>query len=158
MKKTLKKIASFSVDHDYISEGVYISRVDGDITTYDMRTRVPNMGKYMDNLTMHSFEHMFATLVRSSEIGADIIYFGPMGCQTGFYLLVRNADNDTVLRVIKKTLADIVAYDGEMVGSTRKECGNYKNLDLTAAKLEARIYLEKLEGRVNDFVYPKGDI
>jgi S-ribosylhomocysteine lyase LuxS involved in autoinducer biosynthesis len=60
--------------------------------------------------------------------------------------------------VIKKTLADIVAYDGEMVGSTRKECGNYKNLDLTAAKLEARIYLEKLEGRVNDFVYPKGDI
>ena len=158
MKKTLKKIASFEVDHDLITEGVYISRVDGDITTYDMRTRVPNMGKYMDNLTMHSFEHMFATLVRSSEIGADIIYFGPMGCQTGFYLLVRNADNDTVLRVIKKTLADIVAYDGEMVGSTRKECGNYKNLDLTAAKLEARIYLEKLEGRVNDFVYPKGDI
>lgn len=154
----IKKIASFTVDHDYIDEGVYVSRIDGDVTTYDMRTRKPNSGSYMDNLTMHSLEHMFATLVRSGELGADIIYFGPMGCQTGFYLLVRNADNDTVLRVIKKTLADIVAYDGEMVGNTRKECGNYKNLDLTAAKLEARIYLEKLEGRVNDFVYPKGDI
>lgn len=158
MQREPERIASFSVDHDYISEGVYVSRIDGDVTTYDMRTRKPNSGVYMDNLTMHSFEHMFATLVRGSELGADVIYFGPMGCQTGFYLLVRNAENDRVLRVIKKTLADIVAYDGEMVGNTRKECGNYKNLDLGAAKLEARIYLEKLEGRANDFVYPKGDI
>ena len=156
MKKTLKKIASFEVDHDLITEGVYISRVDSDITTYDMRTRVPNSGKYMDNLTMHSFEHMFATLVRSSEIGADVIYFGPMGCQTGFYLLVRNSDHMRTLAVIKKTLADIAAYGGEMFGATRRECGNYKNLDVVAAKLEARFYLEKLNAKTVDFEYPKG--
>lgn len=153
----IKKIASFTVDHDLITEGVYISRVDGDITTYDMRTRKPNAGAYMDNLTMHSLEHMFATLVRSSEIGSQVIYFGPMGCQTGFYLLVRNADNAQVLSVIKKTLEDIVCYDGEMVGGTRPECGNYKNLDLCAAKLEARLYLAKLEASNNGFSYPKGE-
>ena len=155
MKKAPEKIASFTVDHDFISEGVYISRIDGDVTTFDMRTRVPNRGSYMDNLTMHSFEHMFATLVRSSEIASDVIYFGPMGCQTGFYLLVRNAVPKKVLAVIKQVLADIVAYSGEMPGNTRKECGNYKNLDLGAAKLEARLYLEKLESRTIDFSYPK---
>ena len=155
MEKTPKKIASFTVDHDFITEDVYISRIDADVTTYDMRTRVPNKGSYMDNLTMHSFEHMFATLIRSSEIGSDVIYFGPMGCQTGFYLLVRNANNEQVLAAIKKVLADIVAYDGEMFGNTRKECGNYQNLDLYAAKLEARIYLEKLEAKNTDFIYPK---
>ena len=157
MKKTLKKIASFEVDHDYITENVYISRIDGDVTTYDMRTRKPNSGYYMDNLTMHSFEHMFATLIRSSEIGADVIYFGPMGCQTGFYLLVRNADNERVLSVIKKTLGDIVDYDGEIFGNTRRECGNYQNLDLSAAKLEAKLYLEKLTAAQTDFLYPKGN-
>ena len=89
----IKRIASFSVNHDLIDEGIYVSRIDGDITTYDMRTRKPNAGDYMDNLTMHSLEHLFATLVRQSAIGERVIYFGPMGCQTGFYLLVRDADN-----------------------------------------------------------------
>ena len=156
MEKAPKRIASFEVDHDLITEGVYISRIDGDITTYDLRTRVPNAGKYMDNLTMHSLEHMFATLVRSSEIGAQVIYFGPMGCQTGFYLLVRNSDHLHTLSVIKKVLADIVAYGGEMFGASRRECGNYKNLDITAAKIEAGLYLEKLNSRDADFEYPKG--
>ena len=69
----VRRISSFSVDHDLIDEGIYISRIDGDITTYDMRTRKPNMGDYMDNITMHSMEHMFATYVRNSKIGDDII-------------------------------------------------------------------------------------
>ncbi len=86
----MKRITSFSVDHDYIGKGIYISRIDGDITTYDMRTRVPNAGDYMDNLTMHSLEHMFATYIRNSAIGENVIYFGPMGCRTGFYLLTRD--------------------------------------------------------------------
>ena len=101
----MRKIASFSVNHDKISEGIYISRIDGDITTYDMRMRKPNMGDYIDNLTLHSLEHMFATYVRNSEIGENVIYFGPMGCQTGFYLLTRNLDNDVVLNSIKDVLA-----------------------------------------------------
>ena len=101
---TLKKIASFTVDHDFIKEGVYVSRIDGDITTYDLRTRVPNAGDYLDDVTMHSVEHMLATFLRSSAIGNDVIYFGPMGCRTGFYLLVRNADNIKVLAELKLAL------------------------------------------------------
>ena len=83
----MQKIASFTVDHNLLDPGIYVSRRDGDITTYDLRTRKPNCGDYMDNLTMHSVEHLFATFVRNSEIRDSVIYFGPMGCQTGFYFL-----------------------------------------------------------------------
>ena len=85
----LTRIASFSVNHDYVTEGIYVSRIDGDVTTYDMRTRVPNNkdDDYMSNLVMHSFEHLFATYVRNSKIGTRVIYFGPMGCRTGFYFI-----------------------------------------------------------------------
>lgn len=149
----LKQIASFSVDHDLITEGIYISRIDGDITTYDMRTRVPNSGVYMDNLTMHSFEHLFATMVRQSQMGERVIYFGPMGCQTGFYLLVRDADNDEVLRVVKAVLADIACYTGDMPGGTRRECGNYQTLAIEPARALAAEYLAALDSRVVDFKY-----
>ena len=99
----MEKIASFTVNHETLEEGLYISRIDGDITTYDLRTRKPNTNDLMDHSTMHSCEHMFATYFRNSQIKDDVIYFGPMGCQTGFYLLVRNADNKTVLEVLKST-------------------------------------------------------
>ena len=147
------KIASFSVDHDIISEGIYISRVDGDVTTYDMRTRKPNSGDYMDNLTMHSVEHMFATYIRSSAIGEGVLYFGPMGCQTGFYLLVRNADNTAVVKTVVETLERIAYNSDEMFGAQRRECGNYKNLDLDAAKRECARYLEILKNKNNTLVY-----
>jgi S-ribosylhomocysteine lyase len=150
----MNRIASFSVDHDYINKDIYISRIDGDVTTYDMRTRIPNAGDYMDNVTMHSLEHMFATYVRNSEIGGQVIYFGPMGCRTGFYLLVRDVGPDTVLRVVTDTLEKIVNHDGEMFGATRKECGNYRELDLALAKKEAAAYLSELRLREHDFIYP----
>ena len=153
MNNSPKRIASFSVDHDIINEGIYISRIDGDVTTYDLRTRKPNMDEYMDNLTMHSVEHMFATFIRSSEIGDNVLYFGPMGCQTGFYLLVRNSNDRQTVRVVKETLSKIAEHGGEMFGASRSECGNYKNLDLDAAKRECRRYLECLEGRENDLIY-----
>ena len=149
----IKRIASFSVNHDYIDEGIYISRVDGDVTTYDMRTRKPNAGDYMDNLTMHSLEHLFATLVRQSAIGNRVIYFGPMGCQTGFYLLVRDADSSETLAVVKDVLAAISAWDGPMPGESRVECGNYKNLSVAAARIEAARYLLRLNSREQDFRY-----
>lgn len=151
--KEVKKIASFEVNHNLLCEGIYVSRIDGDITTYDLRTRIPNAGDYMDNLTMHSLEHMFATYVRSSEIAEKVIYFGPMGCQTGFYLLVRDAENEEVLTVVKRTLSRIINHDGEMFGQSAIECGNYKNLDLSAAKIEAKRYLEILDSKENDFKY-----
>lgn len=149
----MRRIASFSVNHDKISEGIYISRIDGDITTYDMRMRKPNMGDYIDNLTIHSLEHMFATYVRNSQIGENVIYFGPMGCQTGFYLLTRDVDNETVLSTVKDVLSKIISHSGDMFGNTREECGNYRNLNLDAAKLESRRYLDILKSKEVTFKY-----
>ena len=146
----MRRIASFSVDHDYIVPGIYLSRVDGDVATYDLRTRVPN--------TMHSVEHMFATMIRNGELGENVIYFGPMGCQTGFYLLMRDADHEKVLREIERVLEAIIAYDGEIFGKSRKECGNYINLDLELAKAECRRYLKAVKGYpVSGLAYPKGE-
>ena len=147
------RIASFTVDHDLIDEGIYVSRIDGDIVTYDLRTRRPNMGDYMDNLTMHSVEHMIATYIRSSSIGSDVIYFGPMGCQTGFYLLVRGRKNEEVLLALIDSLKKTVEHSGEMFGNTRVECGNYKNLSLDAAKTECKRYLDVLTSHSCDFKY-----
>ena len=150
---TPKKIASFTVDHDLLDPGIYISRVDGDVITYDLRTRKPNMGDYMDNLTMHSVEHMVATYIRSSAIGGDVIYFGPMGCQTGFYLLVRDRAPKEVLAALIEVLKLVCCHEGEMFGNTAKECGNYRNLSVEAARVECRRYLDLLTSREFDFKY-----
>ena len=147
----IKQNASFMVDHRRFGEGLYISRIDGDITTFDMRTRRPNSGDFMDNVTMHTLEHMFSTYIRNTEL--DVIYFGPMGCQTGFYLLVRNADNDKVLSEIKGALSKIIAHEGEVFGNSEIECGNYLSLSLFAAKTEAKRYLETLSNQAVDFIY-----
>lgn len=149
----MQKIASFTVNHDNIGVGLYISRIDGDITTYDMRTRRPNMGDYMDNLTMHSVEHMFATYVRNSETSDKIIYFGPMGCQTGFYLLVRDLEPADVLTLIKETLIKIISHKGEIFGNKREECGNYRNLNLESAQIECQRYLDALNSTEVTFKY-----
>ena len=141
----MKKITSFCVDHRKLNEGVYISRIDGDIVTYDMRVCKPNTGILMDNVSMHTTEHMFATFVRNSEIADEVIYFGPMGCQTGFYLLMRNAEHKAVIDEVKRVLGEIAMYDGEMPGSSEIECGNYRNLDVNLAKAEAVKYLEKIK-------------
>ena len=151
----MKKIQSFRVDHTKIGAGIYVSRIDGDVTTYDMRFKRPNMGDYLDNIEMHSVEHMFATYVRNSEIGDSVIYFGPMGCRTGFYLLVRNADNNKVLGVVIKTLENIINHSEEvgMFGASEIECGNYRELSLESAKQACRKYLEVLKSSDNTFEY-----
>lgn len=138
------KIESFKIDHDLLDPGFYISRIDGDIVTYDLRTRKPNMGSYMDNITMHSVEHMFATFVRSSAIRDDVVYFGPMGCQTGFYLLVKNQAPEAVFNVTKSVIEQILAYEGEVFGASQKECGNFRNLSLATAKAEMQAYYKVL--------------
>ena len=149
----MERIASFSVDHDFIEKGIYISRIDGDIITYDMRTRKPNCGDYMDSVTMHSMEHMFATYIRNSDIGKNVIYFGPMGCRTGFYLLVRNETPENVLKEVLIALDKVADHDGEMFGGTKKECGNYLELDLSKAKAESRAFAEVLRSYNVDFKY-----
>ena len=155
--ETVRRIASFSVNHDFVDEGIYVSRIDGDITSYDLRTRKPNAGDYMDNVTMHSVEHMIATYIRSGAIGDSVIYFGPMGCQTGFYLLVRNRSDEEVLSALKAALKATVENTEGMFGAMREECGNYKNLDIDAAKRECARYLKLISGDNIDFRYKNGE-
>ncbi len=155
----MKKIASFTVDHRFIREWIYVSRIDGDITTYDIRMRKPNTGNVMSNALMHSFEHLFATFMRNGALKDDVIYVGPMGCQTGFYLLVRDAESKAVLDEVKRVLDAISKYDGEMPGASEIECGNYRNLDVNLAKEEAQSFLEKIfDETENDLDYEKGEI
>lgn len=152
----MEKIASFVVDHRYIEPGVYISRIDGDITTYDLRTRKPNTNSLMSNSTMHSTEHLFATFVRNSELKDDVIYFGPMGCQTGYYLLVRNANHTNVVSVIKKIIKGIIEYQGDMPGMSEIECGNSANLNVDLAKEDLKDYYEKIKDITEeDLKYPE---
>lgn len=145
----MNKITSFTVDHTKLEKGLYISRIDGDITTYDLRMRKPNIGDLMSNSAMHSFEHMLATYLRNSRIKDDVIYCGPMGCQTGFYVLIKNADNKKFLTVLKECLKGIISYEGEMFGNSETECGNYKNLSLASAKEEASMYLKVLDNHTS---------
>ena len=149
----IRRIASFTVDHTKLEPGIYISRVDGDVVTYDLRTRRPNAGDYMDNGTMHTVEHMMATYLRNSDVADSVIYFGPMGCQTGFYLLMRDCPKETVLAEVKAALRKTVAYDGPVFGASAGECGNYKTLDLTLAKAECARYLAVLEEKEQTFLY-----
>lgn len=149
----IARIASFSINHDKLLPGLYVSRIDGDITTYDMRCRRPNTGDLLDNSTLHSLEHMFATYIRNGRLRDQIVYFGPMGCQTGFYLLVRDADNAQVLDEVKATCKRILAHEGPVFGAARAECGNYRNLSLAAAKAEAARYLAELDAREQTFIY-----
>lgn len=142
----MKKIESFCVDHRKLNEGVYISRVDGDVVTYDMRVCKPNTDVVLDNVTMHTAEHMIATFVRNSEISESVIYFGPMGCQTGFYLLVRdNVSPEKVLGIIKDVLLQTKNYTGEVFGKSEIECGNYKTLNMEAARKMCAEYYEKIQ-------------
>lgn len=144
----IRKIASFSADHDIITPGMYISRIDGDVVTYDLRTRTPNAGDYMDDLTIHSVEHMLATFMRNGEIGGEVVYFGPMGCRTGFYLLVRDSISAENVRLALITALKNTEAAGEMFGAARKECGNYRELSLDAAKIECARYRAVLENKV----------
>ena len=152
----MEKIKSFQINHNILEPGFYISREDDNVITYDLRTRKPNAGDYMDNATMHSLEHMFATYARNSEFSEKIVYFGPMGCQTGFYFLVKDLAPVEVFELTIEILEDIIAYEGPVFGASAIECGNYANLDLALAKQEAEKYLEVLNEWTNmEFTYPE---
>ncbi len=129
----MKKIASFCVDHNKLHPGIYVSRQDGDITTYDIRVCTPNRPPFMENAVMHTVEHLFATMARNSEYADQVIYFGPMGCRTGFYFLVRDMERSTALSLMLSILKEISVYHGEIPGNSAKECGNYLEHDLPGA-------------------------
>ncbi|MBE7068079.1 MAG: S-ribosylhomocysteine lyase [Clostridiales bacterium] len=131
----MKKIASFTVNHDVLEKGMYISRIDGDIVTYDIRMKKPNAGDYLDMRSAHTLEHLFATYARNSKFGEAIVYVGPMGCKTGFYLLVRDSVSpENAISLVRESMEFIAKYEGKIPGNTRKECGNYLYHDLQGAK------------------------
>ncbi len=142
----LQKIASFEVDHDVLQRGLYVSRIDGDVTTYDIRMKLPNKGNYLCTPAMHTIEHLIATFVRSSEYSNRIIYFGPMGCRTGFYLLVRSIAEHEVIELVKNAFTFLASFEGDIPGVSSKECGNYLEHDLEGAIQEAKEYLPVLDG------------
>lgn len=141
----MEKIASFTVNHDRLEKGMYVSRKDGDVITYDIRMKKPNGGDYLGNGELHTFEHLFATYARNSEYGGQVIYVGPMGCRTGFYLLLRDAvSGPEAIRLVKEAFGFIRDFEGEIPGSRREECGNYREHDLAGARRTAEDMLKVL--------------
>lgn len=139
----MKQITSFTINHDFLKPGMYISRVDGDVITYDLRMKLPNnpAGDYLEDNALHTFEHLFATYVRNTSLSDGVVYVGPMGCRTGFYFLTRNTVSGAdAIRLVQETLQYVLDFTGEIPGGKRQECGNYLAHDLEGAKAMAREY------------------
>ncbi|MEG0842038.1 MAG: S-ribosylhomocysteine lyase [Erysipelotrichaceae bacterium] len=140
----MDKITSFCIDHDHLKKGLYISRIDGDIVTYDMRMCEPNQGDYLQNAPLHTFEHLLATYVRNTKYRDDVIYAGPMGCRTGFYFLCRDKiKGEEVIALLQDACRFIEQFVGVVPGTqASSECGNYLDHDLAGAKLYGKQYGE----------------
>lgn len=149
----MRKIASFTVNHDTLTPGVYVSRTDGDAVTYDLRMKKPNAGSYISPKSLHTIEHLLATYVRNSEYTDDVIYAGPMGCRTGFYLILRDSvSREALLSLLRETFRYIADFTGDIPGNSRIECGNYLEHDLSAAKKDAEEYSEVLKNVTADMM------
>lgn len=143
----MKKIASFTVNHDKLKKGMYVSRIDGDVVTYDVRMKIPNGGDYFSMSAAHTLEHLFATYARNSRFADSVLYVGPMGCRTGFYLLLReNVSYAEAIALVQESMAFIRDFTGEIPGVSRVECGNYLDHDLCGAKALAAETWEALKG------------
>ena len=138
----MERIASFQVDHNKLVPGMYLSRRDGEIVTFDLRFKKPNTGDLLSNAEMHSVEHIIATLLRNGRAKDAVVYFGPMGCQTGFYFLFDSSKlpEANAVELLKETFAAGAAFEGEMPGKSAVECGNYINLEVSLAKEQCAYY------------------
>ena len=142
----MEKIASFTVNHDRLEKGMYVSRVDGDVVTYDIRMKKPNGGDYLGYAELHTFEHLFATYARNSAYKDSVVYVGPMGCRTGFYLLLRDTvSSRDAIDLVRQSFSFISEFEGEMPGAKRQECGNWLEHDLAGARRTAADMLAVLE-------------
>ena len=137
----MERIASFCVDHTKLDRGMYLSRQDGDVLTWDIRMKKPNHGDYLSTGAAHTLEHLFATYARNSEYKDGVIYVGPMGCRTGFYLLTRGLTPAEALSLTVESFRFMAAFEGDVPGASEVECGNYRDMDLPAAKAEAAAML-----------------
>lgn len=140
----MEQIASFTVDHNTLLPGLYYSRRDGEIVTFDLRFKRPNTGDLLTNSQMHSAEHLIATLLRNSPDREAVVYFGPMGCQTGFYFLFDNRllSLEGAIALLQEVFAAGAEFQGEMPGKSAAECGNYENLDVETGRAVCRFYAD----------------
>ena len=138
----MEKIASFTVDHTKLLPGLYLSRRDGEITTFDLRFKRPNTGDLLTNSEMHSAEHLIATLLRNSPQKDAVIYFGPMGCQTGFYFLFdsRRLTDAEAIALLQQVFTAAASFDDAMPGSSAIECGNFANLSVKEGRRVCAFY------------------
>lgn len=157
----MEKIPSFTVDHLKLQAGVYISRVDqvGDVqlTTYDIRMKQPNKEPVMNTAEMHAIEHLSATFLRNHvDYKDDVIYFGPMGCRTGFYLILKgNKSTDEILPLLKELYEFIERFEEEIPGASAKDCGNYLDMNLPMARYEAGKFFNILSNiKADQLTYP----
>ena len=152
----MKKIPSFTIDHIRLERGIYVSRQDnvgGEVvTTFDVRMKEPNREPVLSPSAIHTIEHLAATFLRNHPVWADrIIYWGPMGCLTGNYLIVKgDLTSADVLPLVRETFAFVAAYDDEVPGATARDCGNYLLMNLPEARWEARKYLTEVLENITD--------
>ena len=159
----MDKIPSFTINHEALLRGIYVSRKDSvgneTITTFDIRMKEPNREPVLHNGAIHTIEHLAATYLRNDEEWKDrIIYWGPMGCLTGNYLLVKgDVESKDIVELMKRTFNFVANFDGEIPGAAAKDCGNYLLHDLPMAKYEAAKYLHEVLENIKEgyMVYPK---
>ena len=150
----MERIASFCVDHTTLERGMYLSRTAGDVMTWDIRMKKPNQGDYLSPAAAHTLEHLFATRARNSEYSDHVIYVGPMGCRTGFYLLTRGLTDAQALQLTVDCFAFMAEYHGPIPGASEPECGNYRDMDPDGARAEAAAMLPVLQAlTVQDMRY-----
>lgn len=142
----METIKSFLINHDAHPEGIYLSHEENNVYTYDLRFKKPNVGDFLTTAAAHSVEHMFATVIRNSDIRDKVVYFGPMGCRTGFYLLLLDTPYEKAVPIILDCMEKSLLLD-EVPGSARQECGNYLDHDIEGAKAEMRAFLDKMKAK-----------
>ena len=154
----MERIASFTVDHTVLVPGLYLSRRDGTTVTFDLRFKKPNTGDLLSNAELHSVEHVIATLLRNSPQKDAVIYFGPMGCQTGFYFLFdgEKLSNANAVHLLQRVFTAAAKFDGAMPGASARECGNYRNLDVELARRCCAYYADVIaDWSEEKLVYPE---
>lgn len=159
----MEKITSFTIDHIKLVPGVYVSRKDpvGNelVTTFDIRMTSPNEEPVMNTAEMHTIEHLAATFLRNHKVyGPKILYFGPMGCRTGFYLLlIGDYASSDIVNLLKEMFAFIADFEGEVPGASAKDCGNYLDMNLPMAKYLAKKYLQEVLQNISEeqLIYPE---
>ena len=146
----MEKIASFTIDHNRLIPGIYVSRKDHigaeTVTTFDIRMTAPNREPVMNTAEMHTIEHLAATFLRNDEEWKDrIVYFGPMGCRTGFYLLLAgDLTSEEIVPLISRTFIFMRDYEGDIPGAAARDCGNYLDQNLVMAKYRADRYIREV--------------